>query len=188
PGTWAIGVTPIFHTGYRPNDPYDEIGAHDYTFTLPNATSFGWTQFYVDVTVPSDAGVKALSVRPHVYSRFTGTVYYDDVTVQVIGTTTGVKDSKFPKTFELANNYPNPFNPTTIIHFAAPSTGAVSLAIYNMLGQQVRMLVNGTVSAGYHDVVWDARDDNGKAVESGVYFYRLQTGTTALVKKMLFIK
>jgi len=188
PGTWAVGVTPIFHSGYLPNSPYDEIGAHDYTFVFPNATSFDWTQYYVDVTVPNNASIKALSVRPHVYGRFTGTVYYDDITVQVIGTTLGVKDSKFPKTFELANNYPNPFNPSTTIHFAVPSTGAISLAIYNMLGQQVRMLVNGTVSAGYHDVVWDARDDNGKAVESGVYFYRLQTGTTALIKKMLLIK
>src|SRR5258706_2268923 len=81
PLSWSVGVTPIFHTGYRSNDPYDEKGGNDVRFKLPNVTSFGWTQFYVDMTVPSDAGVKALSVRPHVYSRFTGTIYYDDISV-----------------------------------------------------------------------------------------------------------
>ena len=187
-GTWAIGVTPIFHTGYRSNDAYDEIGAHDYTFMLPNVTSFDWTQYYVDVTVPSDAGVKALSVRPHIYSRFTGTVYYDDVTIQVIGSMVSVKDSKIPMTFELANNYPNPFNPSTTIHYAVPSTGAVSLVVYNVLGQQVRMLVSGTVSAGHHDVVWDGRNNNGQVIQSGVYFYRLQAGITTLTRKMLLMK
>jgi len=190
PGSWAIGVTPIFHTGYRPNDPYDEIGAHDDVFMLPNATSFGWTQFYVDVTVPSNPGVKALSIRPHVYSLFTGTVYYDDITVQVIGTATGVADGKngIPKTFELANNFPNPFNPTTMIRYAVPRSTSVSMSIYNMLGQRVRTLVDGAISAGYHEVEWDGRNESGQQVESGVYFYRLQTGEAPLVKKMMFIK
>jgi hypothetical protein len=189
PGTWSVGVTPIFHSGWLPNSAYDEIGAHDYTFTFPNVTSFDWTQYYVDVTVPNDASVKALSVRPHVYSRFTGTVYYDDITVEVIGTTLGVKDnSGLPRTFDLSNNYPNPFNPTTTIHFAVPQGGPISLTVYNVLGQQVRMLVQGNVSVGYHDVVWDGKDDRGMTVQSGVYFYRLQTGSVALVKKMVMIK
>jgi flagellar hook assembly protein FlgD len=142
------------------------------------------------VTVPNTAGVKALSIRPHVYSRFTGTVYYDDVTVQVIGTTTGVTDrnSGVPKTFELANNYPNPFNPTTVIRFGVPSASDISIVVYNVLGQKVRSLANGPVAAGFHEVTWDGRDDLGTVVQSGVYFYRLETGPTAIVKKMLFVK
>jgi hypothetical protein len=151
-------------------------------------TSFDWTQYYVDVTVPNDASIKALSVRPHVYSRFTGTVYYDDITVEVIGTTLGVKDNTIPRTLDLANNYPNPFNPTTTIRFAVPQAGPISLMVYNVLGQQVRMLAQGNVSAGYHDVVWDGKDDHGMTVQSGVYFYRLQTGSVALVKKMVMVK
>jgi hypothetical protein len=59
PGTWAVGVTPIFHTGYKSNDNYDEIGAHDFAFTLPNATSFDWTQYYVDV----DQAARLLTVH-----------------------------------------------------------------------------------------------------------------------------
>ena len=191
PGSWAIGVTPIFHSGYRPNDPYDEIGAHDDVFTLPNATSFGWTQFYVDVTVPGNPNVKSLSIRPHVYSLFTGTVYYDDVTVQVIGTATGVSGNNgkgIPRTIELANNYPNPFNPTTVIQYATPRADQALLEIYNPLGQRVRTLVQGVISPGYHEAVWDGRNESGQLVQSGVYFYRLRTGETSLVKKMMFIK
>jgi len=188
PGSWSVGVTPIFHSGYLPGSAYDEIGAHDYTFTFPNATSFDWMQFYVDVTVPNDASVKAMSVRPHVYNRFTGTVYYDDITVEVIGTTLGVKGNTVPHKFDLANNYPNPFNPTTTIHYSVPQSGQVSLVIYNVLGQNVRTLVEGTISAGYHDVTWDGRDDHGMTTQSGVYFYRLQVGGMTLVKKMVMIK
>jgi len=82
PGTWSVGVTPIFHSGYLPNDAYDEIGAKDLVFTFPNVTSFGWTKYYVDIQVPNDPKVKSLSVRLHPYSRFTGTIYFDEVTVE----------------------------------------------------------------------------------------------------------
>ncbi len=142
------------------------------------------------MTVPSDAGVKALSVRPHVYSRFTGTIYYDDIAVELMSTADGVSENGrgIPKTFELSNNYPNPFNPTTVIQYAMPRADQVSLEIYNLLGQRVRTLVEGVISPGYHEAVWDGRNESGQQVESGVYFYRLNTGETALVKKMLFIK
>jgi flagellar hook assembly protein FlgD len=60
--------------------------------------------------------------------------------------------------------------------------------VYNVLGQKVRSLANGPVAAGFHEVTWDGRDDLGTVVQSGVYFYRLETGPTAIVKKMLFVK
>ncbi|MEJ2637436.1 MAG: hypothetical protein P8184_19380, partial [Calditrichia bacterium] len=82
PGTWSMGVTPIFHSGYLPNDPYDEIGAQDAVFAFPAVTDFDWTEYYLDVTVPDDPNVQALSVRIHPYSRLTGTIYVDDVTVR----------------------------------------------------------------------------------------------------------
>jgi flagellar hook assembly protein FlgD len=69
-----------------------------------------------------------------------------------------------------------------------PHTGPVSLVVYNVLGQQVRTLVNGVVAAGYHTAVWDSKNDRGQTMESGVYFYRLQFGSMSIVKKMLLIK
>ncbi len=152
-------------------------------------TQFDWTEYTLDVTVPSGVSAKALEVRLHVYSRFTGTIYWDDLTVQVVGTTTGVKTAEgLPKTYELGTNYPNPFNPSTNISYGVPRDGFVSLLVYNVLGQKVRTLVDLPRAAGRYTVTWDGRDESGHVVGTGVYFYRLQAGESALVKKMLLVK
>jgi hypothetical protein len=191
PGTWAVGFTPLFFAGTGNNYGYNPVGPqNDYTFTFPAVTSFGWTQYSLDVTVPTGVSAAALEVRLHVYARFTGRVYFDDLNVQVIGSTLGVGASKnnLPKTYALDNNYPNPFNPTTTIQYAMPKTGQVSLVVYNILGQQVRSLLSGVVQAGYHNAIWDSKNDRGLTVPSGMYFYRLSVGNIAIVKKMLLIK
>jgi flagellar hook assembly protein FlgD len=125
-----------------------------------------------------------------VYSTFVGTVYFDDLTVQKVGTTTAVgsTNSNVPKVFDLSNNYPNPFNPSTKIQFAVPSEQNISLVIYNILGQRVRTLVQGVRPVGQYTVTWDGKDEAGRTVESGVYICRLETGSIALVKKMLMLK
>ena len=64
----------------------------------------------------------------------------------------------------------------------------VSLVVYNVLGQQVRTLVNAPMTAGQYSLSWDGRNDAGSALSSGVYFYRLQAGSMAIVKKMLLLK
>jgi len=64
----------------------------DMQFVFPHVTAFDWTQYYIDIPVSTDPTAKALEVRLHVYSRFTGTVYFDDLGVQVIGNTTAVKN------------------------------------------------------------------------------------------------
>ncbi len=78
-----------------------------------------------------------------------------------------------PGTFRLFANYPNPFNPTTVIPFGLPRAGEVEIAIYTPLGQKVRTLVQGRYGSGVHKVQWDGRDDRGVPVTSGVYIYRL---------------
>jgi hypothetical protein len=82
----------------------------------------------------------------------------------------------FPKEYMLAQNYPNPFNPSTVIRFALPRSGYMSLKIYNIVGQEVSSLVAGYLPAGAFRATWDGIDMNGKAVSSGVYFYRLRAG------------
>lgn len=85
--------------------------------------------------------------------------------------------------FSLIQNYPNPFNPSTNISFSLPSSGEVSLKVYNLLGQEVAALVNGRMTSGTHTVTLDASQ-----LSSGMYIYRLQAGSFVQTKKMLLIK
>jgi hypothetical protein len=125
-----------------------------------------------------------------VYAQFVGTVYFDDLTVQDIGAATAVSadGNNLPRTFELTNNYPNPFNPSTNLQFAVPKQGNITLAVYNVLGQRVRTLADGVYAPGQYTITWDGKDESGRTLASGIYFARLETGSIALVKKMLMMK
>ena len=97
--------------------------------------------------------------------------------------------------FSLKQNYPNPFNPSTTIHFTVhgsqftvSSPLPTSLKIYNILGQKVRSLVDEPTGRGSHEVIWDGKDDKGKELASGIYFYRLKVGKFSECKKMLLLK
>ncbi|MFH0880500.1 MAG: FlgD immunoglobulin-like domain containing protein [Lentisphaerota bacterium] len=93
-----------------------------------------------------------------------------------------------PRDFGMDQNQPNPFNPATQIAYRLPVDGNVRLAIYNILGQQIRALVNGFTPAGVYSAVWDGRDDAGRQVASGVYLYRLDAGKFSTVKRMMLLK
>jgi hypothetical protein len=97
-------------------------------------------------------------------------------------------DSNLPSRFALSQNYPNPFNPQTVIQYALPFDCEVQVAIYNILGQRVRTLVNEHQEAGYRRVEWDSRNNEGVEVSSGVYFFRLQAGELTQSRKMLLLK
>jgi plastocyanin len=88
--------------------------------------------------------------------------------------------------FELHQNYPNPFNPSTNIQYNLPQGDFVTLTIYNSTGQKVRTLVNSLQSRGNYTITWDSRNDNGKVVSSGVYYYILNAGDNkVLTRKMI---
>ncbi|HIL11135.1 MAG TPA: DUF2330 domain-containing protein, partial [Candidatus Latescibacteria bacterium] len=94
-----------------------------------------------------------------------------------------------PSDWFLRQNYPNPFNSSTVLPFQAPaSTADVALHIYNLQGQKVRTLAEGPVIAGYREITWDGRDQNGRIVASGVYLYRLKIGSIDLTRKLLFLR
>ena len=93
-----------------------------------------------------------------------------------------------PEAFALANNYPNPFNPETTIKYALPDPVDVRLEIYNMLGQQVRTLVAEPQNAGRYTVKWNATNESGHSLSTGIYFYRLVAGEFHKVEKMLLLK
>ena len=96
-----------------------------------------------------------------------------------------------PKEASLSQNYPNPFNPETTIEYAVPTgSGAVpvKLSIYNAIGQQMKILVDEKVNPGFYSIVWDGRDNQGRLVGTGVYFYRIVAGKFATTNKMVFLK
>ncbi|MBE0565598.1 MAG: VCBS repeat-containing protein [Krumholzibacteria bacterium] len=96
--------------------------------------------------------------------------------------------AELPTRFALHPNYPNPFNPSTTLRFDLPQAGKVELTIYDTAGRRVRTLVRETLAAGRQEVVWRGRDDGGRQVASGVYFYRLEAGTFGETKKMILLK
>ncbi|MBN1211712.1 MAG: S8 family peptidase [candidate division Zixibacteria bacterium] len=86
------------------------------------------------------------------------------------------------------SNYPNPFNPQTNIEYSLAWASHVRLEIYNIIGQQVQVLVDEYKDAGTHTVIWEGKDSRGQSVSSGIYFYRLQTDDMALTRKMILLK
>lgn len=85
-------------------------------------------------------------------------------------------------------NYPNPFNPSTTIAFSLPDEGMVHLSVYNIRGQRVRELIDGSLPRGFHKVVWDGKDNGNRIVSSGLYFVRIETGRTSSVRKVMMLK
>lgn len=92
-----------------------------------------------------------------------------------------------PTSYALMQNAPNPFNPTTVIRYAVASKEALptQLVLFNTLGQKVRTLVDAPQGAGFYSVGWDGRDEQGQPVSSGVYLYRLRSGTFVETEKMV---
>lgn len=97
-------------------------------------------------------------------------------------------NNAIPASVELYQNYPNPFNPETTIRYSLPIQSEVTLKIYNVLGQEIRSLVNGVQTMGAKTISWDGRDNRGKMVGSGIYIYCLKTSQSVLSKKMFLIR
>ncbi len=93
-----------------------------------------------------------------------------------------------PRAYALDQNRPNPFNPTTTISFALPTSSVVHLEVYNILGQRVRSLVNHKLPAGEHQIEFDGRDENRQSLASGVYFYRISAEDFHQYRKMILLK
>ena len=104
--------------------------------------------------------------------------------------TDGINPDKpgVPVAYQLEQNHPNPFNPTTSISYALPQTGPVSLRIFDVVGREIRTLVNGVESAGYKIEEWDGRNSSGRQVASGIYIYRLESGSFVKSRKMMLIR
>lgn len=99
-----------------------------------------------------------------------------------------VVQNRIPKEYALRQNYPNPFNPATTIPFELPEAAAVKIAVYDMSGKQVKILVDGIMEAGTHAVVWNVLDDNNSPVPSGMYIIRFSANSHQSSRKMLLVR
>jgi hypothetical protein len=105
----------------------------------------------------------------------------DETSIDISGT-------DVPRACSLAQNYPNPFNPSTAIKFDMREKGPVTIKIYNVAGQLVRTLVNDVKDAGSYSVPWDGRGAHGRALASGIYFYKMETNGFSATKKLVMLR
>jgi hypothetical protein len=186
----AIGLS---HTG-------DHTITEGVSFTLAPLTSnfavlttLYWADPLLDSS-PTATGLRTTGTFNFAYPT-TAVSYTAGTTSQPLGALTwfgiavGVKENNtVPTGYELSANYPNPFNPTTTIHYSLPERAQVKLVVFNSLGQEVASLVNETKESGSYSVVWNGKSENGITVSSGIYFYRIDAGNFSSTHKMVLLK
>lgn len=182
------------------------VSARSYNITDPTDTSKTVVLRIPNATDNSIAGTKILTKAVTFtgvvgqFSSASPTAGYqlmainaDDITDNVLG----VKDplAEIPQEYDLSNNYPNPFNPTTTIRYALPVSSHVTLKIYNVIGEEITTLVSGMQDASFYTIEWNGRSSDGVSVASGVYFYRIVVESAdpnvkpfVRVKKMVMLK
>lgn len=163
----ASGSGPIANLYFTVEDGIDKIEISPVELTNP---SHSLTYYYNDYS----SGVPEVkSIKPQM----------DKSEVSLSGNGSGM-----PTVYGMKQNFPNPFNPVTEISYAIPEAGHVNISVFNILGQNVRRLVDSDMSAGDYSVVWDGKDSYGESVASGVYFYRIKANNFSDTKKMLLLK
>jgi len=172
--TLQFGWMPALEDAALKADRINNAKIFEMTDTTEAGSGMYTTQFVSQPYYVARGGITTLG--PFAVGRFG---YVDDVSADVTG---------ILQEFSLDQNYPNPFNPSTTIRYTLGKSAKVKLVIYNVLGAQVRVLVDDVEQGGQQIVVWDARDDQHQAVESGIYFYRLVTEDQILKKKMLLVR
>jgi hypothetical protein len=148
------------------------LNAGAYTLAPGDSTFITYAVAYAETEVDLQAAVDAAKTK------------YDNVLVSAEKRA----QNNAPVSFSLAQNFPNPFNPTTTIQFNLDQKADVTLAVYNLQGQLVNTVVSGSLSAGSHNVAWDGKDKEGNDAGSGVYIYRLIAGETSVSKKMIVVR
>ena len=166
-----------------------EIGNHDID---TNATFIDVS--YMDIIedmAENDVTVATLEWTVHVNDGI-DTVAADNgpFTVMIDGgyAMNTFSEALIPEVFALHQNYPNPFNPITTLRYDLPENSYVNVTVYDMLGREIRTLVNATQDAGFKSVIWDATNNYGKPVSTGVYLYKIQAGDFVQTKKMVLLK
>ena len=141
---------------------------------------YQWTQYYIDMSAIAGETTQIV-FQAESANSFWSYFYIDDVS---LSSYTDIRDVKTTNSnIELEQNYPNPFNQTTSFKYSIPDNQFVSLKVYDFIGNELTTLVNEKKTAGKYEVAW-----NASSFRSGIYFYKLTTGTSEITKKLIFLK
>ncbi|MDP6837119.1 MAG: M6 family metalloprotease domain-containing protein, partial [Candidatus Marinimicrobia bacterium] len=172
------GLLSVFSlSGERlPNFPVEISSPVQGSFTVANVDGDG----DAEIAVGTGRGIELIDIKSssgigYYWSSYRGGPHRTGF----LGDSKLIVDEKFvilPASFQLYQNYPNPFNPTTAIRYDLPQQADVELTIYNVLGRQVAVAVNGWREQGRHEVMWDGTDNFGRSVSAGVYLYQIRAG------------
>ncbi len=154
--------------------------------SLPDGEEGVFATFHFVVNEDFEENETAVTVQR---SRWNEESILTDATSATLTKSLGTGDEKLlPENFALHQNYPNPFNPVTTLRYDLPENSLVNIIIYDLLGRQVKTLVNQTQDAGFKSIIWDATNDYGKPVSAGVYLYKIQAGDFVQTNKMVLLK
>ncbi|MDZ4181837.1 MAG: T9SS type A sorting domain-containing protein [Candidatus Cloacimonadaceae bacterium] len=164
---WVYPADKVIYTGMQGNQKVGKIGV----------------MFYNDFTWGSNAITPSYHPTPD-----GGEVMFMELQVVFPPAVDNNDNTVAPIAKTLHQNYPNPFNPETTISFDMPKAGNANLSVYNVKGQLVKNLINGTLGFGKQSIVWNGTDSNGNSVPSGLYFYRLTANGNTETMKMMLMK
>ena len=172
-------------------DPNDEI-----VYRIAYSTNWSDTSTYVYTAEIEDTSMSLLLGNDLQYYWVAQAIDKDGFIVSsnyntphtfIIGTLSN-EEELIPDEFALHQNFPNPFNPTTNIQYDLPNEEFVNIVIFDVMGRNIRSLINEKKSAGYHRIQWDAKNDFGEPVSAGMYIYIIRAGENRAVKKMVLLK
>jgi len=187
-----LGMCFFFHKG-NIEQSWDLTGGDQFFYFNQVDAAGDWTEYTVVAKSPDDATGVSCRARFNPYP--VGKVWYDDFSIEPVqAVKTSIFDpgnyirAEIPNEFELGQNYPNPFNPETTIRYSVPKDGNIQIDVYNILGKKVRTLFEGQQTAGTYEVRWDARDNYGSTLSSGVYLITLRSGNFVTAKRVTLLK
>ena len=153
-------------SGFTPNEGFDEIAIA--IFTVLDGFNGHTTVSITDLELNENNAIESTSSM-----SINGTMNID---------------KQLPTIYTLYQNYPNPFNPSTEIRYSLKNSEPITITIYDIIGNRIKLLVNESKSIGHHTVEWDVTNTAGESVSAGMYFYTIEAGSFKQTKKMIHLK
>ncbi|MBU4444168.1 choice-of-anchor J domain-containing protein, partial [bacterium] len=179
---WLANATLKLHISIDDGNNWTELWEAE-----NDGNPWGWRQKNIDIT--SYAGYSNLKVAWQYLGNDGDNVAIDNVKITGFDETTDIYEQKeISVNYKLSQNYPNPFNPTTVISYGIPTQTDVKIIIYDLLGNEVKTLIDLEQSSGYKRIFWDSTNKYGRKVSAGIYIYQLQTDYFIATRKMVLVK